>query len=587
MSYYQSLKFLLGKEQKKIFPITLLFLLTSILDLLGIGLIGAYVAIIFDPLVANKLINYPMISFLLEYDHAELILVIGYSLIAIFLLKFLFLLFCNYFIISFAAVEQAKVQKLLVNGILNQSYENFLISNSGDNLSSLANFSGIYREVLQAILQIISNILVIIAVCIFLGAASLATLLILTIFMGLIFGSYNFIFSKRIDDYGKDFMDGTSDMIQGTTEIANGLKEIKTLGKENFFMELVSDATDIVAKSSLKLNFLSTVPRNIIEVILIIFVVFIVYLNIDDSTNFASTLSMLGVFTAGMVRVAPLISQLQISWNSVVYGENAIVKLSKIIQDQIVDDQSIEVLEDDSTESKSQNNAFTKLVLENISYSYPGSNTQSIHNISFSIDKGDFIGLIGPSGAGKTSLVNIILGFMKLNSGSIKFNGQDIQTNIHQWRKKCAYLPQDIFLINGSLKENITFERESKDCSELMTKAIKLSRLSDFVGNLPNGIDTNVGDKGVRLSGGQRQRVAIARAIYHQRELLILDESTSALDAETEMNVMKELIGLRSEKTIIAIAHRIPTLKECNKIFKLNAGKLEGPFTYLEIADSS
>ena len=120
-----------------------------------------------------------------------------------------------------------------------------------------------------------------------------------------------------------------------------------------------------------------------------------------------------------------------------------------------------------------------------------------------------------------------------------------------------------------------------------MTKAIKLSKLSDFVGNLPDGIETSVGDKGVRLSGGQRQRVAIARAIYHQRELLILDESTSALDAETEMNVMKELIGLRSEKTIIAIAHRISTLKECNKIFKLNAGKLEGPFTYMEIADSS
>lgn len=587
MSYYQSLKFLLGKEQKKILPITFLFLMTSLLDLLGIGFIGAYVAIIFDPLVANKLIDYPMLSFLMEYDHTELILVIGYYLITIFLLKFLFLLVCNYFIISFAALEQAKVQKLLVNGMLNQSYENFLVSNSGDNLSSLANFSGIYREVLQAILQIISNILVIVAVCIFLGAASLATLLILTIFMGVIFGSYNFIFSKRIDDYGKDFMDGTSNMIQGTTEVANGLKEIKTLGKENFFMELVSDATDIVAKSSLKLNFLSTVPRNIIEVLLIIFVVFIVYLNIDDTTNFASTLSMLGVFTAGMVRVAPLISQLQISWNSVIYGENAIVKLSKIIQDQIEKDQSIEVLENDSAKSKYKNNAFAKLVLENISYSYPESNSQSIDNISFSIEKGDFIGLIGPSGAGKTSLVNLILGFMKVNSGSIKFNDQDIQTNIYQWRKKCAYLPQDIFLINGSLKENITFERESTDYSELLTKAIKLSKLSDFVGSLPNGIETNVGDKGVRLSGGQRQRVAIARAIYHQRELLILDESTSALDAETEKNVMKELIGLRSEKTIVAIAHRISTLKECNKIFKLSAGKLEGPFTYMEIADSN
>lgn len=586
MSYYQSLKFLLGTEQKKIFPITLLFIMSSMVDLLGIGFIGAYVAIIFDPLIVNKLGDYQMLDFLMQYNHSELILIIGYSLIAIFLVKFIFLLFCNYFIISFAAVEQAKVQKLLVNGMLHQSYENFLASNSGDNLSSLANFSGIYREVLQAILQIISNILVIVAVCIFLGAASLITLLILVIFMGVIFGSYNFIFSKRIDDYGRDFMDGASSMIQATTEVANGLKEIKTLGKEHFFMKLVSDSADIVAKSSLKLNFLSTVPRNIIEVILIIFVVFIVYLNIDDTTNFASTLSILGVFTAGMVRVAPLISQLQISWNSVVYGESAITKLSKIIKDQTEEYQFAETLKNLSGVSESKNNIFTKLVLENISYNYPESDIQSIDNISFSVEKGDFIGLIGPSGAGKTSLVNIILGFMQVNSGSIKFNDQDIQANINLWRTKCAYLPQDIFLINGSLKENITFERDSINNSKLITKAIELSKLSDFVESLPDGIETSVGDKGVRLSGGQRQRVAIARAIYHQRELLILDESTSALDAETEKNVMEELIGLRNEKTIIAIAHRISTLKECNKIFKLNAGKLEGPFSYMEIADS-
>jgi ATP-binding cassette, subfamily B, bacterial PglK len=586
MSYYQSLKFLLGTERKKIFPITLLFLTSSMVDLLGIGFIGAYVAIIFDPMVVNKLGDYQMLNFLMQYNHGELILIIGYSLIAIFLVKFIFLLFCNYFIISFAAVEQAKVQKLLVNGMLHQSYENFLASNSGDNLSSLANFSGVYREVLQAILQIISNTLVIVAVCIFLGAASFITLLILVIFMGVIFGSYNFIFSKRIDDYGRDFMDGASSMIQGTTEVANGLKEIKTLGKERFFMKLVSDSADIVAKSSLKLNFLSTVPRNIIEVILIIFVVFIVYLNIDDTTNFASTLSMLGVFTAGMVRVAPLVSQLQISWNSVVYGESAITKLSKIIKDQTEEYQFAEASKNLSAVNESKNNIFTKLVLENISYNYPESDIQSIDNISFSVEKGDFIGLIGPSGAGKTSLVNIILGFMQVNSGSIKFNDQDIQTNINLWRTKCAYLPQDIFLINGSLKENITFERDSINNAKLITKAIELSKLSDFVESLPDGIETSVGDKGVRLSGGQRQRVAIARAIYHQRELLILDESTSALDAETEKNVMEELIGLRNEKTIIAIAHRISTLKECNKIFKLNAGKLEGPFSYTEIDDS-
>ena len=167
----------------------------------------------------------------------------------------------------------------------------------------------------------------------------------------------------------------------------------------------------------------------------------------------------------------------------------------------------------------------------------------------------------------------------------MQFDGQDVQENVSLWRRKCAYLPQDIFLINGSLKENITFEKFSENNAALQ-KAIKLSRLSDFIDSLPEGVETNLGDKGVRLSGGQKQRVAIARAIFHQRELLLLDESTSALDAKTEKDVMQELIGLRKEKTIIAIAHRISTLKECNKIFRLIMGSLISS-SYEEISGNS
>jgi len=223
------------------------------------------------------------------------------------------------------------------------------------------------------------------------------------------------------------------------------------------------------------------------------------------------------------------------------------------------------------------------MVLENISYSYPESESKSIDKISFRIEKGDFIGIVGPSGAGKTSLINIILGFLSPTNGSILFNDKELQTNLHLWRKKCAYLPQDIFLINGSLKENITLTRESEN-DLFLEQAIKLSKLEDFVLTLPQGIETGLGDNGIRISGGQKQRVAIARAIYHQREILLLDESTSALDSQTEKEVMNELIGLRGEKTIIAIAHRITTLKECNKIYKLDKGLLTGPFDYNDIA---
>ena len=579
--YYKNIKFLLGEKFKKIFPLSLLFLMTSIVDLFGIGLIGAYVAIIFDPTFINQLNPYQSLDFIKDYHHAELIFFIGLIMVGIFILKFIFLLISNFFILSFATSEQAKIQKMLVKGMLNQSYENFLISSSGDNLSSVANFSGNYREVLQAILQIISNSIVIIAVCAFLGLSSLSTLVILISLMMLIFGIYNFIFAKRIHSYGENYMDGARRMIQGTTEIANGLKEIKTLGKEDFFIKLVRNSTEKVRKSSLRLNFLSIIPRNLIEVILIVFIVSIVFLNLDNNMNLSATLSMLGIFTAGMVRVAPLISQLQICWNTIVYGQEAINKLATILENQLKDQNYSNFKE--IVSPLSGDKAFSSLKLNNITYTYPGSDLKSINDITFQVNKGDFIGLIGPSGAGKTSLINVILGFLKPSSGTVEFNDCNISDSISLWRQYCAYLPQDIFLIDGTLKENITFENKGNINLELINNAIELSRLSSFISNLPHGIETQVGDKGVRLSGGQKQRVAIARAIYHQRELLILDESTSALDSVTEKEVMEELIGLRNEKTIIAIAHRITTLKECNKIFKLNAGKLTGPFVYDDI----
>jgi ABC-type bacteriocin/lantibiotic exporter with double-glycine peptidase domain len=274
----------------------------------------------------------------------------------------------------------------------------------------------------------------------------------------------------------------------------------------------------------------------------------------------------------------------QTSLNIIGYGKEPVMALSKIIASQQTGE--VESTPSETSKDHLQNHVFDTLVLKNVSYNYPGSDQKSISGLSLKVEKGDFIGLIGPSGAGKTSLVNLILGFLKPETGSIEFNKSDIYKNLPFWRARCAYLPQDIFLINTSLKENITLEKNFTDSNSL-SKAIELSRLSKHIESLPEGIETNIGDRGARLSGGQRQRVAIARAIYHQRDLLILDESTSALDSTTEKEVMQELIGLRKEKTIIAIAHRISTLKECNKIFKLNAGIIEGPFSYDEISQEN
>ena len=227
------------------------------------------------------------------------------------------------------------------------------------------------------------------------------------------------------------------------------------------------------------------------------------------------------------------------------------------------------------------------LAFDAVTFCYPSRPHQpALNQFSINIPDGKIVALVGPSGAGKTTLVDLILGFLKPSKGILKFNADDAHKDISGWLSHCAYLPQDIFLINGTLKENITLSKDKIKDGEL-EEALKLSRLTPILKDLNNGLNTDIGDKGVQLSGGQKQRVSIARAIFNKRDVLLLDESISALDSETEAAVIKELMTLRNQKTIISIAHRISTLKECNKIFRVNNGRVDGPFSYEDIIKDS
>jgi len=585
MTYIESIKFLLGSKSKRILPLVTIFLLSSLIDLIGMGLIGGYIAIILDPLFTTKVQEIlPIISFLNNLNHEETILFVGYGLFITFLVKFFLVIFANNIIFNFAHFEQAKIQKIMINGFLHQDYEAFILSKSAESLASISTYSSIYRDTLTVCLQGLSNILVIIAVFIMLAVISFTTVALLVLVMVIIFYAYNLGFTRKLDATGRAFTEGSANLIRGTQEAAEGIREIKTLGKEAFFIDSVSSSADQIAKGGVRLNIFTILPRGIMEVALIGFIVLIIAINISLNKDLAGALSILSIFAAAMIRITPLITQLQAAANSIVFGRESIILLAKIMKDKGVDINADLKIFKKNASSKSKN-VFNQLKLENISYTYPNSSKPSIINVSLEINQGDFIGLIGPSGAGKTTLVDIILGFLKPSEGILKFNGADAHDDIKTWLYQCAYLPQEIFLINGTLKENITLSKDEVKSEEL-DEALKLSRLSAIAHDLPDGLDSYIGDRGVRLSGGQKQRVAIARAIFNKSEVLLLDESTSALDSETEKAVIEEILTLRNEKTIIAIAHRVSTLKECNKIFRMNDGRIEGPFSFDEIASN-
>jgi ABC-type multidrug transport system fused ATPase/permease subunit len=579
---------LLGKKAIFIVPMTMVFLISSSLDLMGIGLIGAYIALIISPSFLLEIQDkYLSIQYFNNSSSEEIILIVGYVLLATFVIKFIAIVFTNFLIFQFANSEQVKIQKNMISSYLNQDYEKFILSKNSDYLASVSNYSSGYKEFLMQSLQLFSSLLVIIGAFILLSVISFKVVLWVVIGLIVVMGIYNLYFVKKINKFGEEYRDGTADLIQGTQEAAGGMKEIKTIGAEALFIDTVSEAAEKIARGQIGLNIATILPRNMLEVFLISFIVAMITKDIYLNQDLASTIILMGTFAAAMIRIVPLISQLQISVNSINYQQSSVVKLAKMIRDNGINlNEHLEESRNQSFERSAvgTESHFEQLKLENLSYAYPESSKMSIKSVNLEINKGDFVGIIGPSGSGKTTLVDIILGFLKPTNGFIKFNHEDAHKDIKKLLRLCAYLPQDIFLINGTIKENITMQSPNIS-DESLIGIIKSSNLDEFLHDLPDGLDTHVGDRGVRLSGGQKQRVAIARALYFEREILIMDESTSALDTKTEEVLMSELTKLKN-KTIISIAHRVSTLEGCNKIYTVQSGEVKGPFTYNEIVSS-
>jgi ABC-type bacteriocin/lantibiotic exporter with double-glycine peptidase domain len=230
---------------------------------------------------------------------------------------------------------------------------------------------------------------------------------------------------------------------------------------------------------------------------------------------------------------------------------------------------------------------FKALTLNQVSFLYPGSKYNALDEISLKIHAGESIGFIGPSGSGKTTLLDALLGLFEPQKGSIEFNGKNIKENLREWQSKVAYMPQQVFLIDGSLRENVTLGTNASEIDEnKLYESLRQARLMDLVEKLPEGVNTILGERGIRFSGGQRQRVSLARAFYHDRNILVMDEATSSLDNATEKEIVDEIEQLKGTRTMIVIAHRLTTLKHCDRIYKLRDGKIVNVGSYNEIIDA-
>ena len=577
-SLIQDVKILLDKDLKRIYFVAIVFVLSASLDLIGLGLIGAYLAFIVNPDGFREL------EFLGYFNDAlsslsdqELLVLFGLILMFVFLIRLFAILLSNYIIYKFSADQMVNTQERMMSIYLNQDYESFIQRNSSEYVVAISGYVRKYEAVLVSMLKIFSDLLVCIAVVFALAIVDLKTLSVLMFLFLTMFILFNkFLYSKS-HRYGEEVNVGERLMIKSISEGISGMKEIRILGKEDFFKKTFSRGIKTMAEMDVKSKLIQISPKSLLELLMVLFVIIIVFMNFYIQNNLDTVVTILGVFAVGAVRLVPIVSGLFGSINTIKYGRNSVSNLIKDIQN--FEAEGSETIEKKDVTTQHQN--FLDLDISSISYSYPNSEEKALEDISLKIKKGDFIGLVGPSGAGKTTLVDVLLGLLHPQKGAIKLNGKDIFSQIELWRSLVAYLPQEIFLIDDSLTNNIALNDDIENSSQDRLKEVVInSRLDDFIDNLPEGLDTRMGERGVRLSGGQRQRVAIARALFHEREVLILDEATSSLDMKTEEAIVNQMQKFKGEKTVITIAHRISTLKYCDCLYKLEKGIISGPYSY-------
>jgi ATP-binding cassette, subfamily B, bacterial PglK len=578
-------------RHKALILMMLLFLLTSSLEMVGTGLVGPFIAAATNPDSIRQAhwLNWIYQTLNLK-SNEQFLLVMGSVVISIFYIKSFLSFSAQKRIFEFGFHQQGELSSRLMRAYLAAPYTFHLGRNSAGLIQNIINETERFSNgLMMPLLTSISNAIVILAlVILLLKTNAIASLTI----AGVLLISF-FLFSRfkdRITQWGKIGSDSRTEMIRLINHSLGGLKETRVLGCESYFQQQMEHETHRYAVSaSLALSF-SNLPRYIIEAFLITFLIGFTFLFITvNQGNTQDLSSVLGIFALASIRLLPATGNLMSAINGIRYNAYSLDQLYFDLKElevaQHSDSNGLEARSLATQRRTTETLSFNRTVtLDAVLYQYPDAARNALHKVSFSINKGESIALIGKSGAGKTTLVDIILGLLIPQHGDICIDGVSIYNDLKTWRSMIGYVPQSIFLIDDTLERNIAFGvPDHLIDSYQIEKAIRAAQLSELIEQLPKGINTIVGERGVLLSGGQRQRVGIARALYHEREILVFDEATAALDSETESLVTEAISALSGIKTMIIIAHRLSTIEHCDRVYVLQNGQVIKSGTYQDV----
>lgn len=567
-------------EKKKLLILFIMMIVAAVFETIGIGAIFPFVGILTDPKVIKE---QSILSFLYNFFHFNsingFIVFAGIALLSIFFIKNIYLLFFNYIQVRVILNQQVRLSRSLFKEYLTKPYVFHLQRNTSELLRNInSEITKVFQGIIISGFQLLTEILVtsfILALLIF--TAPLATIIASTLLGGSVFIFFRF-FRKKISHLGTEQQIVNAAMIKWVNQGLGASKEVKVSGKEDFFVNAFTAQSQIGARNSRQLGMLNQVPRYFIETIMVTIVLITMLIIVFKGSNTTSLVSTMALFAMAAFRLMPSITRIVGFITAIRYSQPALLTIYDDLflnKDQHVSSDHL-VLEDSSKILGRNERVYTdSIILKDISFRYPNQKDFSVRDVSLKIPIGQSVAFIGESGAGKTTLVDIILGLFHPENGEILIDGKNLNDQRATWKQKIGYIPQSIFLSDDSIRGNIAFGLDENQIDDYAVwRALEQAQLKEFVESLPNQLNTTVGERGVRLSGGQRQRIGIARALYHNPEIIFMDEATSALDNETEKEIMKAIDGLKGEKTLIIIAHRLSTIENCDIVFKLNKGRL-------------
>lgn len=568
------------KQKQKMILLVFLMLIGAVLETLGVSMILPVMNVVIEK---NAVQNHRYLQvicdiFHIGYDDTRTLMIfVMTGLIVIFAVKNIFLFFQQKVQLKFVYTNQFATSRRMMINFMERPYEYYLNADTSVIQRSITSDVNNMYGLILSLLQLISEGIVfacLVAVSLVTDVFMSLTVAVLLIAALLIIKCVLKPIMRKAGEENQDYYSGLYKWID---QSVMGIKEIKIANKENYFINEYAKCGAGYVNAVQRYNLYNATPRLLIETVAIAGMILYVMMSLLQGANVEEIMPQIGLLAVAAMRLIPCANRINNHLTSISYFEPFFMGVSDNLQEEIRDE-NIDY-DEASYQKKVEVEKLEireKIELKDIVYKYPNTDVLIFDHANMEIPIGKSVGIVGTSGAGKTTIVNAMLGLLQLQSGEILADGVEVRDHYQSWLKNIGYIPQTIFMIDSTIRKNVAFGFADEDIDdEKVWRALKEAQLDEFVRGLPEGLDTGIGERGIRLSGGQRQRIGIARALFEDPEVLVLDEATSALDNETEAAIMDSINRLHGRKTLIIIAHRLQTIEKCDMVYRVENGKVD------------